>query len=1262
MRKVFVCTLALVAFCALAGGTASAGDIMLFVSDRAATGNFDIYAIDVDTKVVTRVTTHPAIDNHPDLYVALDGSKKIVFSSTRKEAKVGDPETNPEGDFEIFVATWDGVNPVDGPGGNVVQLTSNGLLGGLNEVPDRHPHFSHDGTKIIYSAKYECVMTEARTVASQCSVPVTVIPANPCGQNCEGLRVMDAQDISPVDNVGDNLISITSDVLSAANPAVWPFRAPTEARYVGHPSFSPNDTKIVFSGAVDGEGRNWEVYVADWDGAAVTNLRRVTLGSTYPANPNPIKMTGGAHFTEDGTEIIFTSTRTPLGNSQLFKVPAASVNVPVSPARRLGAGSDSANDYVPDQMGDGRIVLTSDRNIYTGGRGCPPPPADFSKSGLTPGTHTVKIQATGTKNAASSGFKVHVDMLVLNPTSPSPIKIQETSGAYVGTWTWTAASSADGGFYKWATGLGGENVTFSFTTTAPFESFDLYLGKTPESGKASISVDGILLPPPIDLYTPNLSTSDDLDLVIIMPSGSGAVNLTDNEFADEMNLIGDEVSWFCGLSPNLSDCTYYPKVYKLESLRNMKDSVTILPLNFPKHCLYPLYYDALDTYMSDNNPLRTQNMSYWSMVLGKLADPDHQYDDELVILPTPVRLHIENQAPSQPQYLSPADGATGVTDHPTLAWTPSTDPENDVITYDVYLGKTDPPLVIVESDTMNPVANVSGLEGTTQYFWKVVAKDANGGMTDGLVWSFTTGDVIQAGCNLFSTPAGGGTYRAFPVDELPAGFFGPGSDPFEGTVVYKGEPLGTTPPWVLGPTDTIIRRNAPLNFPGCGGTDVIPIELVALSLVSCEPIVVRYPSAPSELWDVNVSLSDVTPPPGSMTVRKTHCNGGTWDSVLYVQPKFTFTQVGNPSQVRILDTGVDGLPPIDFSSSGPWLNSDGGFPWVTAPPGFEINGIPIICGVNFVPGVDPGTNCAGGPDYTLRSMEMRGAGAAQRIIAALQGTQLDGDNDFYPDVTDNCPTTYNPLQEDADGDGVGDACDNCPSVANPCQEDSDSDGIGDHCDPVLSPAEAKQGPVGRFVILDGPVVSSFFDVFFYVQTERNPGPITSEPGMSGIRINDSGAWRPPALNLGDEVSVSGTLRVEDGEAFIEAVSHIVGPPDTPPDPLYLINRALGGAQFGVQPAVGRGVGLNTVGLLVNVYGWVREVDDVNKFAMLSIGPQDPESDGWLKIDFSKNPGPIQLPMVDHFIGATGAIAGKGTPGGGDIQPMIRVVSFEDIAQ
>ncbi|MFP9099831.1 hypothetical protein ACLI09_12315, partial [Flavobacterium sp. RHBU_24] len=56
---------------------------------------------------------------------------------------------------------------------------------------------------------------------------------------------------------------------------------------------------------------------------------------------------------------------------------------------------------------------------------------------------------------------------------------------------------------------------------------------------------------------------------------------------------------------------------------------------------------------------------------------------------------------------------------------------------------------------------------------------------------------------------------------------------------------------------------------------------------------------------------------------------------------------------------------------------------------------------------------------------------------------LDSDGDGITNDVDNCPFTFNPLQEDGDHDGVGDICDNCPTTPNPRQYDEDHDGIGD---------------------------------------------------------------------------------------------------------------------------------------------------------------------------------------------------------------------------
>lgn len=58
----------------------------------------------------------------------------------------------------------------------------------------------------------------------------------------------------------------------------------------------------------------------------------------------------------------------------------------------------------------------------------------------------------------------------------------------------------------------------------------------------------------------------------------------------------------------------------------------------------------------------------------------------------------------------------------------------------------------------------------------------------------------------------------------------------------------------------------------------------------------------------------------------------------------------------------------------------------------------------------------------------------------------DYDNDFIPNVEDNCSGAFNPNQEDSDGDAIGDVCDNCPNVANTDRRDTDKDGSGNICD------------------------------------------------------------------------------------------------------------------------------------------------------------------------------------------------------------------------
>lgn len=158
---------------------------------------------------------------------------------------------------------------------------------------------------------------------------------------------------------------------------------------------------------------------------------------------------------------------------------------------------------------------------------------------------------------------------------------------------------------------------------------------------------------------------------------------------------------------------------------------------------------------------------------------------------------------------------------------------------------------------------------------------------------------------------------------IPADFFGPGSDPFSGVACFEGDPLGPTAFGSFGNADTLIDRSAD-PFDRCdlpsGASRTVEIEIVALSLKSTAPITVTFPSSPSQTWNVTVDLSSVTPPLGSLTATKTHCNGGLYTSDLFVQPRFTFTEVGGTGGPLVLDTGKEGQAPIHLiqSTALPW--------------------------------------------------------------------------------------------------------------------------------------------------------------------------------------------------------------------------------------------------------------------------------------------------------------------------------------------------------
>jgi hypothetical protein len=318
---------------------------------------------------------------------------------------------------------------------------------------------------------------------------------------------------------------------------------------------------------------------------------------------------------------------------------------------------------------------------------------------------------------------------------------------------------------------------------------------------------------------------------------------------------------------------------------------------------------------------------------------------------------------------------------------------------------------------------------------------------------------ILPGIDNFTTPPGGASLMTFSPDQIPAGFFGPGSEPFTGTVPLQGEPLQTIPPDLLYPTDTIVRRQAPVTLPGPGGTGSVPIEIVALSLVSTSPITVTYNGGQwTELWDVKMCLSSAQPQPiGTTTIRADDCGwaqGGTFSSTLPVLPLFTFTRQGD-LYTRGLDFGANGQPPIQFEiTDGHWLLFDPAGNLVTTQAGLQVDhdGNPATPPVGPLPGSGsffPGVRayqcdlnaCQEPVAFATRMTRAQAPFAALGLLPAEscghEQSCPDADHDGIRDDADNCLAIADPLQLDEDDDGVGDFCDNSPNLYNPCQTTSE---------------------------------------------------------------------------------------------------------------------------------------------------------------------------------------------------------------------------------
>lgn len=162
----------------------------------------------------------------------------------------------------------------------------------------------------------------------------------------------------------------------------------------------------------------------------------------------------------------------------------------------------------------------------------------------------------------------------------------------------------------------------------------------------------------------------------------------------------------------------------------------------------------------------------------------------------------------------------------------------------------------------------------------------------------TQADLIPAGSDYFHTIDG----TSFEFPGL-------------GTVPLEGLPIGP------GNTDTIVRRIDDADLPSSSSEDTIPIEMVALSLQSSDPVFIP---GPDSFFDIFIELDPTQISDGTMTIRHeinwpndgANTPEGTFDSSINVHALADLIPVGGGPVLQTV--------PVDLELSSfdtPWTHT-----------------------------------------------------------------------------------------------------------------------------------------------------------------------------------------------------------------------------------------------------------------------------------------------------------------------------------------------------
>ena len=129
------------------------------------------------------------------------------------------------------------------------------------------------------------------------------------------------------------------------------------------------------------------------------------------------------------------------------------------------------------------------------------------------------------------------------------------------------------------------------------------------------------------------------------------------------------------------------------------------------------------------NKLVLQSLCLLSMAIGCNKNDDS-------VLP---EIELQNEPPLSFDLIDIADNSTNVDMLPTLSWESAKNPKGTNVTYDLYFGKETNPTTVYQNGITETSFQINdSLSLITDYYWKVVAKDTDGKISQSPINTFTT--------------------------------------------------------------------------------------------------------------------------------------------------------------------------------------------------------------------------------------------------------------------------------------------------------------------------------------------------------------------------------------------------------------------------------------------------------------------------------------------------------------------------------------------